>query len=172
MAFYLSLVICVVSRLIPHPVNFTPLGSLIYFNARKSSLVKGIALAVLAMVITDIFLNFNFASLAVYLGFITYALFGRIKKLHPIIGVTFGSISFFIISNFGVWLGPWYTHDLSGLVSCFVNALPFYRNTILSDLGFVILILGVQHAYKIYKNKLPEGLSWQKKLVLAISRRK
>lgn len=172
MAFYLSLLLCVASRLIPHPANFTPIGSLIFLNSRKSPW-KGIALAILVMVISDLFLKFNFASIYVYIGFISYALFAQIKKLHPILGVILGSISFFIISNFGVWTGPWYSHDLPGLIACFVNALPFYRNTILSDVVFVIVIMALQKVYKYLKNKYSwEELSWQRNLKIAISKKR
>ena len=170
MIFYLSLLICVVSRLIPHAANFTPIGSLVLFNSKKSAW-KGIALAILVMIISDMFLKFNFASIFVYAGFISYALWGQIKKLHPILAVTLGSISFFVISNFGVWTGPWYSHTLTGLVQCFVNAVPFYRNTILSDLIFVTVILTSQAVYKVLKNKyFSEGLSWEKSLRVVISK--
>lgn len=174
MGFYLSLIICVVSRLVPHVANFTPLGSLILLNSRKSSLKKGIALAILAMVITDIFLGFNFSSVFVYAGFLTYAFWGQIKKLSPVLGVLLGSVSFFLISNFGVWVGPWYPHNVQGLISCFVNAIPFYRNTVLSDLGFVIVFIALGYGYKVLKNKyqFKEELIWVKNLKLAISNKR
>jgi hypothetical protein len=172
MAFYLSLLICVASRLIPHPANFTPIGSLILLNSKKSPW-KGIALGILVMVISDIFLKFNFASVWVYAGFISYAFWGQIKKLHPVASVILGSISFFVISNFGVWTGPWYSHDLAGFLQCFANALPFYRNTMISDVVFVIVILAGQKAYQLLKNKyFSEGLSWEKSLRVAISKRR
>ena len=172
MTYYLSLLICVASRLVPHAANFTPIGSLVFMNSRQKPW-KGVLLAILAMVISDIFLGFNFASAFVYVGFASYALIAQIKKIHPILGVIIGSISFFIISNFGVWTGPWYSHDLAGFVSCFVNAIPFYRNTILSDVIFVIVILALQNAYKVLKTKYSwEGLSWEKNLKIAISKKR
>jgi len=174
MSFYLSVVISVVSRLIPHPANFTPIGSLILLNSRKYSWMKGILLIVLAMVISDVFLHFSFASIFVYLGFASYALWGQVKKLNPIAGVFLGSVSFFLISNFGVWLGPWYEHNLRGLISCFTLALPFYRNTILADLVFVTGFVILGSLYKKFKNKihLEEELIWLKSLKVAILRRK
>jgi len=174
MAFYLSVFVCVVARLIPHPANFTPLGSLILLNSKKSSLWQGIALALIVMIISDIFLGFSFASIFVYLGFISYALWGRIKKLHAVFAAVFASISFFLISNFGVWLGPWYPHNLSGLLNCFINAIPFYRNTIISDALFVIVFLLLGKVYFTLKKKyqFKEELTWVKSLRVAISRKK
>ena len=32
----------------------------------------------------------------------------------------------FLISNFGVWLGGWYTFTLAGFLSCYINAIPFF----------------------------------------------
>ncbi len=172
MTFYLSLLICVASRLIPHPANFTPIGNLILFNGKKSAW-KGIALALLAMIISDIFLKFNFASIYVYIGFISYALFGQIKRLHPIFAVMLGSVSFFLISNFGVWTGPWYEHNLSGLVACFVNAIPFYRNTLTGDIVFVVAILAAKKVYNLIKIKYSwEGISWPKSLRVVTLRKK
>jgi hypothetical protein len=37
-----------------------------------------------------------------------------------------------------MWLAPTslYTHNLGGLATCFVAAIPFFRNTLLADLLF------------------------------------
>ena len=49
------------------------------------------------------------------------------------------SISFFITTNFAVWLfGGYYTSDLSGLTTCYVNAIPFYRFMLSGDVSFVL----------------------------------
>ena len=48
---------------------------------------------------------------------------------------------FFIVSNFGVWLiGNIYTTDLQGLINCYILALPFLGNTILSTILFSLII--------------------------------
>jgi len=46
------------------------------------------------------------------------------------------SIQFFLISNFGAWLGHLaiYPYTLGGLVSCYIAAIPFYGRTLASDL--------------------------------------
>ncbi|MFH1909953.1 MAG: DUF6580 family putative transport protein [bacterium] len=174
MAFYLSLILSVVSRLIPHPANFTPIGSLIFMNSRKSSLLKGVVLAIAIMLLSDIFLGFSFVSVFVYIGFIGYALMGRVKKIPPVLGVILGSIGFFVISNFGVFIGPWYEHSLAGLLRCFTNAIPFYRNTILADVVFVVAIIVAEKSYIKIKNKykfLEGWATWEKNL-RAVSLRK
>jgi hypothetical protein len=49
---------------------------------------------------------------------------------------------FFLLSNFGVWLGGWYPMTGSGLVACFVNAIPFYGYTVAGDLAFTVALFG------------------------------
>jgi len=168
MGYYLSIVFCVASRLIPHPANVTPLGSLVFLNARKTSPLKGVMLALVVMVISDIFLGFNYATPFVYLGFTSYAFLGHFKKLNPVAAVLLGSLMFFVISNFGVWIGPWYDHTLSGLISCFVNAVPFFRNMLVGDLVFVTtLVIAQRIVSKINLNfnyNIKEIPRWHKKL--------
>ena len=45
------------------------------------------------------------------------------------------STLFFVLTNFGVWAfgnGTIYPHTASGLVECYVMALPFFRNSLIS----------------------------------------
>ena len=62
-----------------------------------------------------------------------------------------GSLVFFFVTNFGVWLIG-YPNNLSGFIACYVAAIPFYKNTLLSAL----LYSGVIHSGYVYfsKNKL------------------
>ena len=51
-----------------------------------------------------------------------------------------GSVSFFIITNFGAWLvHDMYEKNLSGLIESYVLAIPFFRNTLISTLIYLIL---------------------------------
>ena len=48
-----------------------------------------------------------------------------------------GSVIFFLISNFGVWiLSGMYEKNLNGLAYCYFLALPFFVNTVLSTIIF------------------------------------
>ncbi len=52
-----------------------------------------------------------------------------------------GSIVFFVFTNFGVWLvSGMYAHNSIGLIQCFTNALPFFRNSLWSNLGFTMVM--------------------------------
>lgn len=52
------------------------------------------------------------------------------------------NIFFYLWTNFGVWvLDTWnmYTKDLSGLILCYINGLPFLKNEVFSSLVFIPL---------------------------------
>ena len=53
------------------------------------------------------------------------------------------SLSFFAISNFAVWaLWNMYPKTLAGLAECYTMAIPFFRNTAVSDLLFAGAFFG------------------------------
>ena len=153
--FYLLLVLGVISRLVPHPANFVPIGAFLIFYASKRNINQAALLGLLIMIISDFYLGFSKISLFVYLGFIGYLLAGRIfKKKALVLAPFFGSLFFFIVSNFGVWLGGWYSRSLEGLANCFIAAIPFYKNTLAADLVFTAGIFFVYFVYgKITKER-------------------
>ena len=56
--------------------------------------------------------------------------------LRVAMGTLASATSFFLLSNFAVWAGggfeAMYPHSLAGLGACYVAALPFYRNDLVS----------------------------------------
>jgi len=59
-------------------------------------------------------------------------------------GALLGPTSFFLVSNYAVWASGWmYPRTLGGLGACFVAALPFYRNDLLSTAIVAGLAFGV-----------------------------
>jgi hypothetical protein len=62
-------------------------------------------------------------------------------------GVVSASL-FFVITNFGVWFaGRLYTRDFQGLVDCYTAALPFFRNTLLSDIVYSLLLFAAYQTF-------------------------
>lgn len=58
------------------------------------------------------------------------------------------AISFFVISNVGVWCLPHegmylYSGTVAGLLECFAQAIPFARGTFLGDIGFTWAFCGM-----------------------------
>lgn len=166
----LFLFLGVISRFLPHAPNFAPIGALILHSSKKRVLT-GVIVAVLVMIISDTLLGFSFASPFVYIGMASYALFGKLigKRFGLIAAPVLGSILFFLISNFGVWLGPWYDHGLAGLVRCYSLAIPFYQNTLLSDVAFTVGIYVFAIIVKAVKLK---GGLWQQNYLKMILRKR
>ncbi|MFC1757702.1 DUF6580 family putative transport protein [Planctomycetota bacterium] len=51
------------------------------------------------------------------------------------------SVLFFVATNFAVW-ATWYKADPRMLVPCYVQAIPFFRYTLLGDLSFATALFG------------------------------
>lgn len=149
------------SRLLPHPPNFSPIGGIALFGATYFSR-KWLAflLPATAIWISSLILdNVVYASLYpgfqwfshpwVYVSFGLIACFGLIglKKITVprLIGCGLGaSVIFFLVSNLGPWLAnPLYSKDFSGLVACYIAAIPFFWNTLAGDLFYIAVLFGV-----------------------------
>lgn len=156
----------VFSRLIPHAPNIVPIGALMLFGG--AYLPKKIFwLPILALLISDYFIgSYGTDMFYVYGSFILAGLIGlwlrsRKKPFFVISGALSSSILFFIITNFGVWAPPnnWYPHTLSGLIQSYTLALPFFRNSLVGDLGYTIVLFGgFELAQNFAKKYLPQKL--------------
>lgn len=145
------IIAAVILRLLPHLPNFAPIAALGLFGGTYLSRKYALLVPLLAMLVSDYFIGFApfWIMFSVYLSFFLIGVLGlwlkNHKKLSNIIGASlFGSIIFFIMTNFAVWAAtPWYAKDLSGLTQCFLLAVPFFRNTILGDLFYVGAMFGL-----------------------------
>jgi hypothetical protein len=71
------------------------------------------------------------------IAFIFFKISTKIKLQNLFIFGFLGSVIFFLISNFGVWiLSGMYEKNLNGLAYCYFLALPFFVNTVLSTIIF------------------------------------
>ena len=131
-----QLVLAVITRLLPHPPNVTPITAIALFggcNIKDKNLA--FVLPLLCMFLTDLFLGFHIIMPFVYLSFMCISYIG-INSEKITNGTIFGSsLLFFLVTNFGVWFFG-YPNTLAGLVSCYTLALPFFVNTIIGDLFF------------------------------------
>lgn len=68
-----------------------------------------------------------------------------------------GSIVFFILTNFGVWLTDVdYAKTWAGLGECYVKAIPFFRGTVMGDLFYNLVLFG---SFALIKWRKPELLA-------------
>ncbi len=131
-----------VTRFIPHPPNFTSLIALSFYVPIIFGL-KFIPALILCFILTDFFIGFHTVSLFTW-G--SVALIGLISVhfnkgiLNRFLGVFSGCLVFYIISNFGVWSLGGYGYNFSGLLNCYILAIPFFGYTLISSLFFSTII--------------------------------
>lgn len=166
----------VMSRVIPHAPNFTPVGATALFAGALLK-PKWISFAIPMMVLwlSDLFLNNVvyknqfppiysgwswMGDLFVYIGFVTIVLIGnwiirKIRFRQLFIASLLASVSFYLITNFGVWYhSTVWPQNLNGLLACYAFALPFFMNTIAADLLFTGILFGIYSYYQIRVKQL------------------
>ena len=145
------ILIAVLFRLVPHLPNVTPitaaaLFSGVYFKDKRYAF----AIPLAAMLLSDIVIGFYWISIFVYIAFALVSLIGIVFKKMNIKTVLLSSISFFIITNLGVWLLS-YPKTLQGLTECYTLAIPFFRYSLIGDLFYsAILYFGFEFVSKKY----------------------
>jgi hypothetical protein len=136
-------------RLIPHWPNFTPIAALALFGGtyiRRKELAFIIPLT--ALLLSDLILGFHKYMIAVYLSFAVIVTFGfmlrKSIRIIPVLAASFsGSVLFFLVTNFAVWVGsPFYPQTFAGLLESYTAGLPFLNNGILGDLFFNTVFFG------------------------------
>ncbi len=138
------IVLGVLTRLIPHPPNFTPILSFALLSSVYSKNNLGILIPISIMVISDFYLGTHGAMVWVYSALFIIYLIGyffikNISFKNILVGSVVGSLMFFIVTNFGVWLIG-YPKSLAGLMQCYIAAIPFYKNTLLSSIFYSTII--------------------------------
>jgi len=143
------ILILVFSRLIPHPWNFTPVIAVAMMSGYFfKNLYLSVSVLIISMLIADTFIGFYENIIFVYIALLliafTFYKIGKKINFKNLFLYSFaGSLAFFVISNFGVWVlgSPGlndlpYEKSLSGLIECYILAIPFFGNTFLSTLIF------------------------------------
>lgn len=153
---YLYVIAAMLFRLLPHAWNMTPVGAMFVFSgatfrSRSQSLLAPFAALLLSDYAVDHFIYhgaYSWFSPYTWLGFLAmgmggWLLRGRLRWGGVIMTATGASVVFYLISNFGVWVG-WHMYPASfaGLVQCYAAALPFFRNALLGDIGWCALMFG------------------------------
>lgn len=155
------IILAALSRLLPHPHNFTPIAAIGLFGAAtfdRRWLMLGVPFA--ALFLSDLLLNNVvysqyyegfawFTSGWIYLAFALVILLGR-TLLHQRVSIKnvataslSASVLFFLVSNFSTWAETnLYPKTFDGLMLCYAAGLPFFGNTVLGDLFFSAVLFG------------------------------
>lgn len=160
-------VLAAFARLLPHPPNFTPVGSAALFGGARLRGWQAYVVPLLAMVLTDPIRSwaegsssaYSWGSLVVYGCFLISVSFGRIflRNSNSPVRISAvalaGSVQFFLITNFAVWLGPYYPHSTAGLIACYTAGIPFFGYTVLGDLFYCAILFGAYAWLKRYSHE-------------------
>lgn len=148
------------SRLLPHPPNFTAVGAMALFgSAYLNSRWLGFAIPFLALWFSDLLINnilyasyfdsfvwFYNPSSYIAFGLIIFAGSALLKKVsagNVLFAAFAASLIFFLVSNFGSWVNnPVYPKTSGGLLACYAAGIPFFWNTLAADISFSLLMFG------------------------------
>ena len=158
------------SRLLPHPPNFSPVEAIAlfggaYFASRQWALV----VPLLAMLLSDLALGaIHGASYASYFGGLSFwsvyacialstamgfGLRGKVGGVRLLGYSLAGSVLFFVVTNGAAWLGsPIYPQTTTGLAAAYVAGIPFFKWTVLGTLAYAALLFG---GFALLRSRVP-----------------
>jgi len=164
------IVLAALSRLLPHPPNFSPVEAIAlfggaYFASRQWALV----VPLLAMLLSDLALGaVHGASYATYFGGVSFwsvyacialstamgfGLRGKVGGARLLGYSLAGSVLFFVVTNAAAWLGsPIYPQTPAGLAAAYVAGIPFFKWTVLGTLAYSALLFG---GFALLRNRVP-----------------
>lgn len=152
--------VAALTRLLPHPPNFSPVAAIAlfggaYFAARHWALI----VPLLALLVSDLALAaINGGGYASWFGGVSMWLVYACTALTTVLGFglrgrvgggrvlgysLLGTAIFFLVTNFGAWLGyPTYPQTLGGLGMAYVAGIPFLKWSLASTLFYAAVLFG------------------------------
>jgi hypothetical protein len=158
---YLIVLLAVLARFIPHMPNFSPVyGALLFGGAhlrkRDSIWFPLLLLAASDFVLTTFIYrsSIGWSELLQMTAFAAVAITGwglrpRVTLGRFSLASVAGPTAFYLISNFGVWLGsPMYPPTGAGFVQCYAAAIPFYGYSLASTFLYAGVLFGLYELYR------------------------
>ena len=159
------IITAIVWRIINHSYNFAPNLELITVAAVLSAIILGKRAAIIVPILTIITSDLIIGNSSIFIfTWGSFAIIGAgailLRKLNnkpgkQIIASTgfaiASSFMFFIVTNLGVWLQGWYPATLTGLITCFTSAIPFYRTMLIGNL---IIVPASVATYQLIRAKI------------------
>ena len=169
----IAILVAAVSRLLPHPFNFTPIAAMALFGGAMLSNKKvAFIIPLLAMLLSDGILElvsgigFHNTIIYVYASFVLITFIGiyirnNARAVNIIVASIISSILFFLITNAAVWIAGGFEFGLNGLLTTLLAGIPFYNhelfgsfffNTVAGDLFWCGILFG---SFYLAKAKFP-----------------
>jgi uncharacterized protein DUF6580 len=136
-------------RILPHQANFAPVTAIAIFSGVVLPRRVAWWVPLVIMIVSDAIIGFYSLMPIVWGCYVLIALASSVWLRKPnlrkgVVLTIASSVFFFVVTNFAVWLaGGMYTHTWSGFIQCYAMALPFFRNTALSDSFYTALLFSV-----------------------------
>jgi hypothetical protein len=168
------ILLAALSRLLPHPPNFSPVEAIALFGgAYFAHRIWAVAVPLLALLVSDIALGLSMGGeywsyVATSLSFwavyacvlvstlLGFRLRGKVSGARVLGYGLAGSVLFFVITNFAVWMvaTPVSGHNacVAGLGPCYVAAIPFFQNTVLGTLFYSAVLFG---GFELLRRRVP-----------------
>src|SRR5688500_14496665 len=166
------IVVAAMSSLLLSTPNFSPVEAIALFGgAYFASRAWAVLVPLAAMLISDVvlaalnggsysFANY-FASTSFWLVYgciavstaLGFGLRGKVGGARVLGYSLLGSVLFFLVTNFGAWLGStMYPQNGAGLVAAYAAGIPFFQWTVLGTLFYSALLFG---GFALLRRQLP-----------------
>ena len=156
---FLFLLVGIFSRLMLHIPDVTPLTALCLLAPTVFSKRLSMMIIFLILVLSDFLLHITSSipiigswTVFTYSGWLLIALscFLLKENFSMTRGICFSGIAalfFWVWTNFGTWVcGTLYAHTATGLIECYLAALPFLRNGVLGDILWMTILTIPTHS--------------------------
>lgn len=160
------IVACALSRLVPHPPNFSPIeATALFAGAYLGSRWAAVAVPILAMMLSDWFLGWHDGLLVVYACVAAMALAGthmagRVTAWRVARYALISAVGFFVVTNAFVWLtSGMYPRTGVGLWACYVAAIPFFHNQLAGVALYATLLFGAWGLWQATTRRKPASAS-------------
>ena len=148
------IILGILSRVFIHIPNFTPLIAIALFSGINIKKQYALILPLLILAVSDLLIGFHNTMIFTWGSVLLISAIGLLFRGKQNFKNVFAtsllcSVLFFVITNLGVWIvGGLYPMTLAGLYDCFIMAIPFFRNEVLSTLLYTAVIFGAFEAIK------------------------
>lgn len=164
------ILIAALSRLLPHPPNFSPVEAMgLFGGAYFANRRWAVAMPLVAMVVSD--LGLGLLNGGIYMGYVAsfgfwsvylcialstllgFGLRGRVSGGRVLGYSLAGSVLFFVVTNFTTWLGStMYPQTGAGLAAAYVAGIPFFQWTVLGTLVYAGALFG---GFALLRQQMP-----------------
>ena len=137
----------ILSRVIVHAPNFTPVLSLALFGGMYLKGRQAVWVPLALMAVSDFIIGFHHVMFFTWGSIVVISVLGlwlkKRKNFATVLGTSIVSaVVFFIVTNFGAWLTS-YPHTMDGLRQCYILAIPFFRGTCISTIAYSVFFWAV-----------------------------